>query len=105
MRSVLKKEMFLDVRENKLTEQYYMTVIEQNNFFNASSNDRKNKQRLIAQAAKNDNQDRQEAEQRKKYFLLKMVNSYLHKAMEDMVAENKGIENSYEEIKLITVTF
>ena len=57
--------------EQTLQLQYYKTIIQQKNMFLKSADERKERQKKIAEEAKNDSADKQEVEKRKELGLLK----------------------------------
>ena len=62
--------------------QYYRTIIEQKKMFIRSDDERKERQKKIAEEAKNNSADKQEVEKRKILCLLKLYNIYLESEME-----------------------
>jgi DNA repair exonuclease SbcCD ATPase subunit len=82
--------------------QYYNAVIENKWNFIKASVERKEKQKKIAQEAKNDTQDKQEVEKRKQYFLMRLFNKYLKRKIEKERKDNEKLEETFQNIKKIT---
>ena len=87
--------------EQNLQLQYYRTIIEQKKMFIRSDDERKERQKKIAEEAKNNSNDKLEIEKRKILCLLKLYNIYLESEMEKALRNNEQIENTYREIKEI----
>jgi hypothetical protein len=90
---------------NNLVLNYYNNVIDQKWSFIHSADERKEKQIRIAQEAKNDTQDKQEVEKRKVLSLCMLYNKYLRKKMEKELKDNTKLEETFQTIKDITVSF
>ena len=90
--------------EQNLQLQYYKTIIQQKNMFLKSADERKERQKKIAEEAKNDSADKQEVEKRKELGLLKLYNKYLKTKMEKVLKENEKIEEVYIAIRDICGT-
>ena len=90
--------------ENDLIIQYYETIIKQKYMFIQSADERKEKQKKIAQEAKNDSQDKQEVEKRHELHLLILYNQYLREKMSELIQSNEKMEATLEEIRDITGT-
>ena len=90
--------------EQNLQLQYYKTIIQQKNMFLKSADERKERQKKIAEEAKNDSADKQEVEKRKELGLLKLYNKYLKTKMEKVLKENEKIEEVYNSIRDICGT-
>lgn len=80
---------------------YYRTIIEQKKMFIRTDDERKERQKKIAEEAKNNSADKQEVEKRKILCLLKLYNIYLESEMEKALKENEQLENTYREIREI----
>ena len=94
----------IDLKEYNLQVQYYNTIIEQKLEFIKSAEERKERQVKIAQDAKKTSGDKDEKDKREKLQLLYIINKYLQKKMEDELAKNKEIEDTFSKIKLICGT-
>ncbi len=90
--------------EQDLQIQYYETVIKQKYMFIQSADERKERQKKIAQDAKNDSQDKQEVEKRHELHLLILYNQYLREKMGELIQNNEKMEATLEEIRDITGT-
>ena len=90
--------------EQDLQIQYYETVIKQKYMFIQSADERKERQKKIAQDAKNDSQDKQEVEKRHELHLLVLYNQYLREKMSELIQNNEKMESTLEEIRDITGT-
>ncbi len=90
--------------EQDLQIQYYETVIKQKYMFIQSADERKERQKKIAQDAKNDSQDKQEVEKRHELHLLILYNQYLREKMSELLQNNEKMESTLEEIRDITGT-
>ena len=90
--------------EQDLIIQYYQTIIKQKYMFIQSADERKEKQKKIAQEAKNDSQDKQEIEKRHELHLLVLFNQYLREKMGELIQSNEKMEATLEEIRDITGT-
>ena len=90
--------------EQNLQLQYYKTIIQQKNMFLKSADERKERQKKIAEEAKNDSADKQEVEKRKQLGLLKLYNKFLKTKMEKVLKENEKIEEVYIAIRDICGT-
>ena len=90
--------------EQNLQLQYYKTIIQQKNMFLKSADERKERQKKIAEEAKNDSADKQEVEKRKQLGLLKLYNKFLKTKMEKVLKENEKIEEVYNSIRDICGT-
>jgi len=82
-----RKKNSFEKNEHGLIALYYNQIIENKWSFIKAGDERKEKQKKIAQEAKNDTQDKQEVEKRKQYFLLRLFNKYLKRKIEK---EKKG---------------
>ena len=87
--------------EQNLQLQYYRTIIDQKKMFIRSDDERKERQKKIAEEAKNNSADKQEVERRKVLCLLKLYNIYLESEMEKALRKNEQLENTYREIREI----
>ena len=87
--------------EQNLQLQYYRTIIEQKNMFIRTDEERKERQKKLAEEAKNNSADKQEIEKRKILCLLKLYNIYLENEMEKSLKENEEIETTYRSIREI----
>ena len=87
--------------EQKLQLQYYKTIIEQKNMFIRTDEERKERQKKLAEEAKNNSADKQEIEKRKVLCLLKLYNIYLENEMAKSLKENEEIEATYRAIREI----
>jgi len=87
--------------EQKLQLQYYKTIIEQKNMFIRTDEERKERQKKLAEEAKNNSADKQEIEKRKILCLLKLYNIYLENEMAKSLKENEEIETTYRSIREI----
>ena len=76
--------------EQNLQLQYYRTIIEQKKMFIRSDDERKERQKKIAEEAKNNSADKQEVEKRKILCLLKLYNIFLESDMWYPLPENNG---------------
>ena len=90
--------------EQNLQLQYYRTIIEQKKMFIRSDDERKERQKKIAEEAKNNSADKQEVEKRKILCLLKLYNIFLESEMEKALRKNQQLENTYREIREICGT-
>ena len=90
--------------EQDLQIQYYETIIKQKYMFIQSADERKERQKKIAQDAKNDSQDKQEVEKRHELHLLVLYNQYLREKMSELIQNNEKMESTLEEIRDITGT-
>ena len=90
--------------EQNLQLQYYRTIIDQKKMFIRSDDERKERQKKIAEEAKNNSADKQEVERRKVLCLLKLYNIYLESEMEKALRKNEQLENTYREIREICGT-
>lgn len=93
-----------DKNEYELQLQYYQTIIEQKWMFIQSADERKERQRKIAQEAKNDSHDKQEIDKRHILHLLYLMDKYLKCKMEKKLKENAQIEDVFKKIKTICGT-
>ena len=87
--------------EQNLQLQYYRTIIDQKKMFIRSDDERKERQKKIAEEAKNNSADKQEVERRKVLGLLKLYNIFLESEMEKALLQNEKLENTYREIREI----
>ena len=87
--------------EQSLQLQYYKTIIEQKNMFIRADDERKERQKKLAEEAKNNSADKQEIEKRKVLCLLKLYNIYLENEMAKSLKENEEIESTYRSIREI----
>ena len=99
-----KKKNNFDKNEYELQLQYYQTIIEQKWMFIQSADERKERQRKIAQEAKNDSQDKQEIDKRHILHMLYLLDKYLKCKMEKKLKENQQIEEVFQKIKNICGT-
>ena len=90
--------------EQNLQLHYYRTIIEQKKMFIRSDDERKERQKKIAEEAKNNSADKQEVEKRKILCLLKLYNIFLESEMEKALRKNEQLENTYREIREICGT-
>lgn len=93
-----------DKNEYELQLQYYQTIIEQKWMFIQSADERKERQRKIAQEAKNDSQDKQEIDKRHILHMLYLFDKYLKSKMEIKLKENTQIEEVFQKISTICGT-
>ena len=93
-----------DKNEQALLISYYETIIKQKYMFIQSADERKERQKKIAQDAKNDSQDKQEVEKRHELHLLVLYNQYLREKMSELIQNNEKMESTLEEIRDITGT-
>ena len=93
-----KKKNLFENDEHNLQLQYYRTIIDQKNMFIRSDDERKERQKKIAEEAKNNSADKQEVERRKVLCLLKLYNIYLESEMEKALRKNERLENTYRDI-------
>ena len=96
-----KKKNNFEKGEQNLQLQYYRTIIEQKKMFIRSDDERKERQKKIAEEAKNNSADKQEVERRKLLGLLKLYNIFLESEMEKALLQNEKLENTYREIREI----
>ena len=82
-------------------QEYYRTIIEQKNMFIRTDEERKERQKKLAEEAKNNSADKQEIEKRKILCLLKLYNIYLENEMAKSLKENEEIETTYRSIREI----
>ena len=87
--------------EQSLQLQYYKTIIDQKNMFIRADDERKERQKKLAEEAKNNSADKQEIEKRKVLCLLKLYNIYLENEMAKSLKENEEIESTYRSIREI----
>jgi hypothetical protein len=92
-----------DQNENDLQLQYYHNIINQRWNFIKSTDERKEQQKRIAEFAKNSTQDEQEVKARKTLFFLYLYNKFLHRSMERELKENETLEETFQQIREITV--
>ena len=90
--------------EQDLQIQYYETIIKQKYMFIQSADERKEKQKKIAQEAKNDSNDKAEVEKRNELHLLILFNQYLREKMNEELKKNEEMEKTLEEIRNICGT-
>ena len=79
--------------EQDLQIQYYETIIKQKYMFIQSADERKERQKKIAQEAKNDSNDKAEVEKRNELHLLILFNQYLREKMNE---ELKTIKEDFK---------
>ena len=96
-----KKKNSFEEDEQNLQLQYYRTIIEQKNMFIRTDDERKERQKKLAEEAKNNSADKQEIEKRKILCLLKLYNIYLENEMAKSIKENEEIESTYRSIREI----
>ena len=94
----IKKNAF-EKDEQNLQLQYYRTIIEQKKMFIRTDDERKERQKKLAEEAKNNSADKQEVEKRKILCLLKLYNIYLENEMGKSLRENEVIETTYRDIR------
>jgi hypothetical protein len=102
------KEMFernnkLEKNESDLILKYYNTIIHQKWEFIQGADERKLKQQKISQDAKNDTLDKQEVVKRKVLHMLKFYNKFLRSKVEKQISQNKELEDTFIELRNITV--
>ena len=85
--------------EQDLQIQYYETIIKQKYMFIQSADERKERQKKIAQEAKNDSNDKAEVEKRNELHLLLLFNQYLREKMNEQLKQNLQIEKTLNEIR------
>ena len=90
--------------EQDLQIQYYETIIKQKYMFIQSADERKERQKKIAQEAKNDSNDKAEVEKRNELHLLILFNQYLREKMNEELKKNEEMEKTLEEIRNICGT-
>ena len=94
----IKKNAF-EKEEQNLQLQYYRTIIDQKKMFIRTDDERKERQKKLAEEAKNNSADKQEVEKRKILCLLKLYNIYLENEMGKSLRENEEIETTYRAIR------
>ena len=85
--------------DQDLQLQYYQTIIKQKYMFIQSADERKEKQKKIAQEAKNDSNDKAEVEKRNELHLLVLYNQYLREKMNEQLKQNQQIEKTLDDIR------
>ena len=90
--------------EQTLQLQYYKTIIQQKNMFIKSADERKERQKKIAEEAKNDSADKLEIKKREILGLLKLYNKFLKTKIDKAIKSNEKIEETYIQIRDITGT-
>jgi hypothetical protein len=90
--------------EQNLQLQYYKTIIQQKNMFIKSADERKERQKKIAEEAKNDSADKLEIKKREILGLLKLYNKFLKTKIEKALKSNEKIEETFIQIRDITGT-
>ena len=85
--------------DQDLQIQYYQTIIKQKYMFIQSADERKEKQKKIAQEAKNDSNDKAEVEKRNELHLLVLYNQYLREKMNEQLKQNQQIEKTLDDIR------
>ena len=90
--------------DQDLQIQYYETIIKQKYMFIQSADERKERQKKIAQEAKNDSNDKAEVEKRNELHLLILFNQYLREKMNEELKKNEEMEKTLEEIRNICGT-
>ena len=85
--------------DQDLQIQYYETIIKQKYMFIQSADERKERQKKIAQEAKNDSNDKEEVEKRNELHLLILYNQYLREKMNEQLKQNLQIEKTLNEIR------
>ena len=90
--------------DQDLQIQYYETIIKQKYMFIQSADERKERQKKIAQEAKNDSNDKAEVEKRNELHLLILYNQYLREKMAELLKNNEKVEETLDNIRDITGT-
>ena len=85
--------------EQDLTIEYYETIIQQKYMFIKNADERKEKQKQIAEKAKNESNDKEEAEKRHQLQLLMLYNKYLRRKMKEQLKEYKRYEKVADKIR------
>ena len=85
--------------DQDLQIQYYETIIKQKYMFIQSADERKERQKKIAQEAKNDSNDKAEVEKRNELHLLILYNQYLREKMNEQLKQNQQIEKTLDDIR------
>lgn len=99
-----------EINEKRLDEQelqkgYYQQIIQQKNTFIQSADERKIRQNIAAEKAKNNTDDLNEIIIRRKLHLLKIYNHYLAIKMNDQLHDNSEIEDAYIQIRDLCVRY
>ena len=94
----IKKNAF-EKDEQNLQLHYYRTIIDQKKMFIRTDDERKERQKKLAEEAKNNSADKQEVEKRKILCLLKLYNIYLENEMGKSLRENEIIETTFRDIR------
>lgn len=87
-----------DQDENNLKIGYYETIISQKKMFIEFEDERKERQKKIAEEAKNDTQDKEEVEKRRNLQLLMIYNQYLQQKMKEQLEKYSTLEETYRSI-------
>ena len=93
-----------DLNEQLLKIQYYETIIQQKYMFIQFGDERKERQKKIAEEAKNDTQDKEEVGLRRHLQLLLLYHKYLSTKNLDQAYKNESLENTYNKISDICGT-
>ncbi len=99
-----KKKNYYKQNEYNLQLGYYKKIIENKWMFINSADDRYNRQKLIAQEAKNSNNDKEEINKRHILHLLYLLDNFLNKKMNMKLNENIKLEEVFRKIKLYSGT-
>ena len=99
-----KKKNYFKQNEYNLQLGYYKKIIENKWMFINSADDRYNRQKQIAQEAKNSNNDKEEINKRHILHLLYLLDNFLNKKMNMKLYENIELEDVFRKIKLYSGT-
>lgn len=99
-----KRKNQFEKNEYDLQLHFYHTMINQKWAFIQSADERRDRQRKIAQDAKNDTQDKQEIIKRRLLGLFHLFDKYLQCKMEEVNGESFDLEESFQKIKDICGT-
>lgn len=89
--------------EQLLKLDYYQEIIDHKIAFIESADERKKRQKIIADKSKNNTHDVNEIQLRRKMNLLKIVNNYYELKMDKMLKANQELEESFSNIRDICV--
>ena len=99
-----KKKNNFKQNEYNLQLGYYKKIIENKWMFINSADDRYNRQKQIANEAKNSNNDKEEINKRHILHLLYLLDNFLNKKMNMKLNENTELEEVFRKIKLYSGT-
>ncbi len=99
-----KKKNNFKQNEYNLQLGYYKKIIENKWMFINSADDRYNRQKQIANEAKNSNNDKEEMNKRHLLHLLYLLDNFLNKKMNMKLNENTELEEVFRKIKLYSGT-